>query len=338
MKNPQWISLMLAVLVSAIVMGVLRFTKAPVFMWSITGIAAFLSTGILGYIFLDMFIFTELNDIKALLKELKLKRIYSKSQLETKVNPFKFIKEEVEDFANTKETEISNLRNMEKYRMEFLGNVSHELKTPIFSAQGYIHTLKDGAINDSSVNEKFLEKAAKNLDQLEVLVNDLLTLNQIEIGATKLHFESIKLIDLVNDIVEDLANKKAETNAKISLAIPMNLQIIADKLRIRQVLNNLIENAIKYGGEAVEITISAEKRGQLVSISVQDNGPGIAQADIQRVFERFYRVEKSRSREKGGSGLGLAIVKHIVALHGFKIRLTSMPNVKTEFSFKLKSA
>jgi two-component system, OmpR family, phosphate regulon sensor histidine kinase PhoR len=338
MKNPQWISALLAILVSAVVFGALNFSKASQFTLFIGSIISFISTGIFSFILLDMFVFTEINNIKVMLKDLKLKRLYNKKQLDAQRNPFKFIKQEVEDFAMTKETEIANLRNMEKYRMEFLGNVSHELKTPIFSAQGYIHTLLDGALNDLTVNENFLKKAAKNLDQLEILVNDLLTLNQIEIGAIKLHFEVVELQELISDILEDHHAKIQEAAITMVVDIPDKLTVLADRKRIRQVLNNLIENAIKYGGDAVTIQVKAQKTTNLVSIAVSDTGPGIAKEDISRVFERFYRVEKSRSREKGGSGLGLAIVKHILALHGFRIKVSSKPYEHTEFSFKLKAA
>lgn len=214
--------------------------------------------------------------------------------------------------------------------------MSHELKTPIFAAQGFVHTLLDGAVNDKSVRNKFLKKAAKSLDGLDALVQDLLTLSQIETGQIKMHFESIDLAKLTEEVFEQLEDKAKKRNIRLKVETDTRPVIVyADWQRIFQVMSNLVSNAIKHSYEGGEVVVWFEIGKKNVTTHVRDYGEGIPAEHLPRIFERFYRVDKSRSREKGGTGLGLAIVKHILENHNTKAEVKSEPEKGSDFSFKL---
>ncbi|MFM6936489.1 MAG: sensor histidine kinase, partial [Aquirufa sp.] len=210
---------------------------------------------------------------------------------------------------------------------------------PIFAAQGFVHTLLDNPDEDLEIRMKFLEKAAKSLDGLDNLVQDLLTVSQIETGAIKIERKKINLRPLIEEIFEQVEAKAKKRDVKLTLIAPAgNLQVKADTQRISQVILNLVVNAIKYGKEKglVQVIISEKKKAY--TISVVDNGPGIAEEHLHRIFERFYRVDKSRAKNSGGTGLGLSIVKHIVQAHNSKISVQSEENKGTRFEFKLEKA
>jgi two-component system phosphate regulon sensor histidine kinase PhoR len=292
------------------------------------------------YFILHFFIFKELDKISVLLDRIK-KKDYS--HIATKdykysSNPLDEIKEEIADFARQKHTEITELQKLEIFRREFLADVSHELKTPIFSAQGFVHTLIDGAVDDIKVRDRFLQKAANSLDGLNVLVQDLITISQLEIGEIKMHFTSFDLHKLTEDIFDQLEGRAGDRGIKMRFEkfTPKSCYVFADKLRIGQVMTNLIVNAIKYGKENGFVAVSFHIDGEDVEVSIKDNGPGIEEKHLSRIFERFYRIEKSRSKDQGGTGLGLAIVKHILEAHETKIRVESQLNVGTEFGFTLR--
>jgi len=240
--------------------------------------------------------------------------------------------------SKTVEKEILRLNKIENYRKEFIGDISHELKTPIFAIQGFIETLLNGALHDPEVNEQFLQKAMKNVYRLTLLTKDLMEISKLETGELKTNMQEIYLSDLVLDVVENLQYKSQKEQISIRVQqIDKNLQVRADRNQIKQVLINLIENAIKYNVEGgfVEIgTRPYKKRNGRVLLYVKDTGIGIDQKDINRVTERFFRVDKSRSREKGGTGLGLSIVKHIVEAHGENLFIESGKE-GTTFSFTL---
>ena len=248
---------------------------------------------------------------------------------------------EIEKFATNKKLEIETLRIRENYRKEFIGNVSHELKTPLFTVQGYILTLLDGAMKDKSVRKKYLSRAAKGVERLIYIVKDLDMITKLETGDLNLDTEAFDIIELVQNVF-DLLEMKA-TKKKISLAFDMQyskpIMVKADKERIQQVLTNLIVNSIKYGRSNGTTEISVENliRNKVI-VRVTDNGEGIEAENIPRLFERFYRVDKSGSRREGGSGLGLSIVKHIIEAHNEKIYVESEFNVGSEFSFTLEKA
>lgn len=255
-------------------------------------------------------------------------------------NPLKTINDEIFVYVSKKQKEIDELKKLELFRREFLADVSHEFKTPIFAAQGFIHTLLDGAMDDENVRERFLIKAANNLDSLDVLVKDLLVLSQMETGDIKMNIAEVDIRLLTLNIFSRLENIAADR--KVSLKVKPDelseIWVSADKDRMEQVMLNLVENAIKYGNEGGKVIVHFNEGKRFIEISIRDNGPGIPQEHLNRIFERFYRVDKSRSKERGGTGLGLAIVKHIINAHGTKIAVMSKLDKGTTFSFKLEKA
>ncbi|MBD44844.1 MAG: two-component sensor histidine kinase [Flavobacteriaceae bacterium] len=248
---------------------------------------------------------------------------------------------EVELFARNKKLEIEALKIRENYRREFIGNVSHELKTPLFTVQGYIETLIDGALNDEKIREKYLKRAKKGVERLTYIIKDLDMITKLEVGELHLEKETFDIIELIKNVFE-LLEMKASKNL-ISLTFNKKYQtpiwVKADKDRIQQVLSNLIVNSIKYGIKKGTTELSIENLiMNKVLIRVADNGEGINDDEIPRLFERFYRVDKSGSREQGGSGLGLSIVKHILDAHSEKIYVESQIGIGSEFSFTLEKA
>ncbi|EMQ95301.1 Phosphate regulon sensor protein PhoR (SphS) [Xanthomarina gelatinilytica] len=248
---------------------------------------------------------------------------------------------EIDKYARDKKLEIESLKIREAYRKEFIGNVSHELKTPLFTVQGYLLTLIDGAINDKKIREKYLNRANKGVERLIYIVKDLDMITKFEAGDLRLNittFDIVELIKSVFDLLEMKASKK-----KITLTFDMDynkpILVNADFERIQQVITNLVVNSIKYGREKGTTEISIENLiKNKVIVRITDNGEGIAKANLARVFERFYRVDKSGSRKEGGSGLGLSIVKHIIEAHDEKIYVESELGVGSEFSFSLEKA
>ena len=248
---------------------------------------------------------------------------------------------EVVQFAQNKKLEIEALKIRENYRREFIGNVSHELKTPLFTVQGYLETLLDGALEDKNVNEKYLKRANKGVERLIFIVKDLDMITKLEVGDLNLEKEEFDIIELVRNVF-DLLEMKA-FKQKILLTFDKEykkrISVKADKDRVQQVLTNLIVNSIKYGiqGGTTEVSIENLIMNKIL-VRVTDNGEGIKNEKIPRLFERFYRVDKSGSREQGGSGLGLSIVKHIIEAHNEKIYVESQFGIGSEFSFTLEKA
>lgn len=306
----------------------------------VAGIISFSVSYILTFVILEYLIFREIEKIYKMLNKLQKSELNSRNiQRLRQLNPMGKISEEISSFAALKQKEIDELKKLETFRKEFVADVSHELKTPIFAAQGFVHTLLDGAVNDKNVRSKFLKKAAKSLDGLDALVQDLLTLSQIETGDIKMKFENIDLYELCVEVLEQLEPKRKQREIEIKLMKPeQNVIAYADWLRISQVMTNLVSNAIKYNKDNGIVTIHFELGKKFVTTYVTDTGEGIPASHVARVFERFYRVEKSRSREKGGTGLGLAIVKHILEGHNTKAEVTSELGKGSTFSFKLPLA
>ncbi|MAW94260.1 MAG: two-component sensor histidine kinase [Leeuwenhoekiella sp.] len=248
---------------------------------------------------------------------------------------------EVERFAASKKLEIESLKIREEYRKEFMGNVAHELKTPLFTAQGYILTLLDGAMKDKSVRKKYLKRAGASIERLVYLVNDLDMIAKLEVGDLNIRYEYFDMVELVKDTFELLEMEAAKKNITLTTDMEYDYPIMvnADRERIQQLLTNLIVNSVKYGKQDGTTEISIENLIQnKVIVRVTDNGEGIASEHIPRLFERFYRVDKSGSRREGGSGLGLSIVKHIIEAHDEKIYVESDFGVGSEFSFTLEKA
>lgn len=234
--------------------------------------------------------------------------------------------------------EIELLKRHETYRKEFLGNVSHELKTPIFNIQGYISTLLDGGLEDEKVNRSFLKKAENSVERMINIVDDLQSISQLERGVLELNEEWFDIVALAKDVfdAQELRAKERTISFELSNSLEQPVIVNADKFRIRQVLVNLVVNSIRYGRENGVTMIKITDIGEKAMVEITDNGIGISSAHVSRVFERFYRVDKSRSRELGGTGLGLAIVKHIIEAHNQKISVLSTEGVGSVFSFTLK--
>lgn len=323
---------------------------------------AFASSFLLIYVTFRFLIFNEINQIyekmeslrgeeeeDATIDEEEDKNLESLSEISQRraglaftpsPNPLRRVNQEITAYANAKQEEIKSLRQLERFRREFLADISHELKTPIFSAQGFILTLMDGAMEDEKVRDKFLKKAAKSLDSLNVIVEDLLTLSKIESGAIAMDYSVFDVRQLAFEVMEQLERKARKK--KVNLCIQPsqteeNFYVQADFHRMGQVFTNLIHNGIKYGNEGGYVCVKFTRQEEDIHIVIEDNGPGISEEHLGRIFERFYRIEKSRSKKQGGTGLGLAIVKHIVRRHDAEISVKSSLNKGTSFSFALRA-
>lgn len=249
--------------------------------------------------------------------------------------------QEIDKYARDKKLEIETLKVREEYRKEFLGNVSHELKTPLFTVQGYLSTLIDGGIDDKNIRDKYLERAEKGVERLIYIVKDLDMITKLEVGDLSLNLEVFDIVEVVNNVFDLLEMKAAKKKITLMFDIDYKETILvhADKERIQQVLTNLIVNSIKYGRTKGTTEVSIENLiKNKVIVRVTDNGEGISKVNLPRLFERFYRVDKSGSRKEGGSGLGLSIVKHIIEAHDEKIYVESELGVGSEFSFTLEKA
>ena len=227
----------------------------------------------------------------------------------------------------------TGIKRMEKVRSEFLGNVTHELKTPISSISGYIETLLEGAINDKTVNIGFLERALENAHRLEELVTDLVEISRIETGELKMNFEYFNIFDILKNLIKDAKQRNTNKKIKIDLDLPdKKLFVYGDKSRLDQVISNLLSNSLRYTDEGY-IKVKANRRDDEIVLSIIDTGIGITQKAIKRIFERFYRTDKARDRQKGGTGLGLSIAKHIIEAHGSKVYVDTVEGKGSTFSF-----
>ena len=253
---------------------------------------------------------------------------------------FKFLTESINKLMEKIESDFNELKKLERYRSEFLGNVSHELRTPIFTIQSYLETLIDGGVNDPEINVKYLKKAYENLERLNRLLNDLIDISQIESKQLRFSFRYFNINDLIQRVVDNLKIIAEQKEITIEFKKDDNLQemVWGDKERLYQVFENLIDNAIRHNPPQTQIKIYYKKQNSSLRIFVEDNGVGIPEEDLPRIFERFYRVSKERSRESGGTGLGLSIAKHIIEAHESKIFVESKLNQGTKFYFDLKIA
>ncbi|MDJ0363687.1 ATP-binding protein [Hymenobacter sp. H14-R3] len=342
----------IAVLIAMLVAGVLTTFAyvAP----TLPSHQAFLVAGItvaacflLVYLSFEALIFREINGIYSRLEHIKRKEF---KQLSNKFlfrpEPLRRIGDEIVEMAERRQQELDELKRLQALRREFLADVSHELKTPLFAAQGFVHTILDEEEDneetgmDPATRRKFLQRAAASLDALDALVQDLVTISQLEKGVIRMRRQRFDLVALVQELFELLEQQAQRRGTTLELFPPHlageELFVVADRNRIRQVLINLIDNAIKYGREQngqVVVALTPGRGG--VRVAVRDNGAGIAPEHQARIFERFYRVDKSRSRSAGGSGLGLAISKHLVEAHKSTISIKSILDEGTTMEFKL---
>lgn len=283
------------------------------------------------------FIFRKIKLIYKNIRDFRVGKINKASEREVDMdsNVFGDVEEEVKEWTELKQKEIDELRTLENYRREFIGNISHELKTPVFNIQGYIHTLIDGGVHDPAINEKYLHRAAQNIDRLITIVKDLEVITRLESGELILEKQTFDIHGVVEEVFEDLEllAQEKEITLKFKDGASNRFMVHADKDAIRTVLMNLISNSLKYGRKGRKTSIGLYDMDHHVLVEVSDKGIGIEQKHLRHLFDRFYRVDKSRSRNEGGSGLGLAIVKHILEAHNEPINVRSTPGVGTTFGF-----
>ncbi|MFM7017159.1 MAG: sensor histidine kinase [Bacteroidota bacterium] len=333
-------SLVLGLIVTGLFYLTATFTNDS---WSVyKGFTLFVIVVIFTFVTLRMlyrkYIFGNLNKIYRDIIKLKFPNEPIRTINESETDIANEIQHVLVDWSKESKKEIDNLKQVEIYRREFLSNVSHELKTPIFSAQGYIHTLIDGGIDDADVNILYLNKAAKSIDRLVSMVDDLESISKLEAGVLIVELRTFDLTDLIVDVIDSLEIQSKEKNVKLFLEDSSNrpVYVTGDRDLVRQVVVNLLVNSIKYGKQGGQTTISYADGGDKIIVDVADNGIGIEKGHLPRLFERFYRVDKSRSREQGGTGLGLAIVKHIIEAHHQYISVHSDLGKGTTFSFSLQ--
>lgn len=292
------------------------------------------------YYLVRYFIFRRIKLIYKIIHREKLPTGFKAANLDMSRSILDEVEKEVNQWAQQNEKDLKELERLATYRRRFIGDVSHELKTPIFNIQGYIHTLLDGGINDPAINIKYLQRASKNIERLQTIVEDLETINKLESGQMVLDIQEFDLHDLTDEVYADLEMRAEEKKIKLVYKDGANqkFRVRADKESIRQVLINLVHNSIKYGVEGGITKISFYDMEKFVLVEVSDNGIGISAEHLPHVFDRFYRVDKHRSREAGGTGLGLSIVKHIVEAHKQTINVRSTVNQGSTFGFTLEKA
>lgn len=334
-KHLALIIAMFVVLIAALVLLMVRLFQPGLLFIVFAAIGIFIFSFILIYYLLNRFISNRIKPIYKAIQDFNfgsnLIQNDTSNDLISKVN------NEVEVYKKGKIYEIEQLKELEKYRKEFLGNVSHELKTPIFNIQGYILTLLEGGIDDPSINKLYLQRAEKSVDRMISIVKDLETISRLEAGVLKLNITTFNIVKLIEEVYEMQQLLASERKMKLAFAqgVDRYIMVNADREKIFQVIDNLVVNAIKYGRDKGTITCDITSIDDLYIIEIKDDGIGIEKEDLPRIFERFYRVDKSRSREQGGTGLGLSIVKHIIEAHNQRITVKSERNIGTVFSFTL---
>ena len=333
-KSPYQFALITAGLIGVTsYLILLLFTSTSIFVSLLIFVISFL---IIQYR-IQSFLFKRFKELYQDLEMLDSPKI-NKSSVSTDMDS---LMKKIEEFAKDKKIEIELLKSQEQYRKEFIGNVAHELKTPIFTIQGYISNLLDGAMDDKALLDKYLKNTDNSIERLIYIIKDLDLITQLESSTMNLKISSFNIVDLITDVFGQLEIKSKEKNIKLFFDKKYEEEILveADKVRIEQVIANLLVNSINYGSEngSTEVSISVLTEKKII-VRMTDNGEGISKEHIPRLFERFYRVDVSRSRSHGGSGLGLAIVKHIVDAHNENIFVNSEPGVGSEFSFTLQKS
>ena len=279
---------------------------------------------------------TPLREIAGMIEEIKRGNFDQKLPVRSR-DEIGNLAELINEMTGQLKKDIEQLKKLERVRTEFLANVSHELRTPLFSLMGFLETLQEGAVDDPSVNRKFIGKAYEHATRLDNLLNDLIEISRIESGDMKLSFRYFDVGVLFRQMVGEWSDAAAKKGQKLTLeAADHEISVLGDKERLRVAIGNIIDNALKYSQPEATVSIRLLETDHSVRMSISDNGPGIDPEHLPRIFERFYRVDKARSREVGGTGLGLAIVKHIIEAHNSKVEVSSEVGKGTTFSFELK--
>lgn len=344
MKNltSRQIAVMVSIVVSLIIAAIslifkhLTLSYAWIYLVLVIAIAFFIVFGMISFL-LNNFIIEKIEPIYKTIHNIPDKVMYGNFSGKDLISE---VKDEVINWAKNKTQEINQLKQMEKYRKEFLGNVSHELKTPIFNIQGYVLTLLDGGLDDPSINRMYLERTEKSINRMITIVEDLEVISRLESGELTLMKEQFDIVRLAAEVLENQEMRAQKKKIKLSVNGEPDRKILvyADKKRIFEALNNLVINSVIYGKASGTTTITFSEMGDNILIDVTDNGIGIPGKEISRIFERFYRVDRSRSRRHGGTGLGLAIVKHIIEAHNQTINVRSLDKKGSSFVFTLKKA
>lgn len=332
------------VLIAAIAVGLsiglvnFHFQQSWYYMLVSFGVS-FVTSFIVFYYLLEKYIYSKIVLIYKLIHNLKLGKDLKDALGEyVSSDPINDVEQEVKEWAGAKKREIDLLKKQEQFRREFLSNVSHEFKTPLFAVQGYIDTLQDCISDDPEMAVKFLKKAADNVERLSYLINDLDSISKLESGEIPINYQKFDFVGLAKEVMETLDSKAKAKNIVLSFKEKYTYPayVNADKEKIRQVMINLIDNSLKYGKNNGSTAIKIFELHDQYLIEVTDNGIGIDEKHLPRLFERFYRIDTHRSRQEGGTGLGLAIVKHILEAHEQIISVRSTLQIGTTFAFTLQ--
>ena len=305
-----------------------------------TGLMCFATSYLVTIYYLKRYIYRKIKLIYKTIHKHKLSAAEKRDVIDVQSDIINEVEKEVAEWADNQANEIKQLKDWQEYRRRFLGDISHELKTPIFNIQGYLDTLLDGGLEDENINRNYIQRANKNVERLITIIEDLRVISNIEDGQLTLEKQQFDIKELTNEVFNEMHIKAKDR--KIDLIFKrdadISYNVVADRERIRQVLTNLIANSIKYGKESGTTKVSFYDMDKNILIEVADNGIGIAPSNIGKVFERFYRVDKSRSRLQGGTGLGLSIVKHMMEAHKQTVTVRSSLNLGSTFGFTLKKA
>ena len=329
------LSFVVSVLISLIFVSIIKYSNQLNYLeFSLIVIISLIIIYIFGLIYTRLFLYNKMKEIS---KDI----LPSKNISQTVTSNMDDLVDEIKDYDTKRKSEFSEMKKQESFRREFIGNLAHEIKTPLFTSQSYILTLLDGALDDKTVNKKYLKTASKAIDRLNLIVKDLDLINKIESGESNLNKSKFDIIQLIQNVFEMLDFSAKKKNIEMIVEYENNPPelVLADKEKIEQVLTNLVDNSIKYGKNngTTEIVVQDLIEDKII-VRVTDNGIGFKKEDYNRIFERFYRIDKSGNRSSGGSGLGLAIVKHIIDAHDEKIYVESQNGVGSEFSFTLEKS
>jgi len=306
---------------------------------AVTFAISFITSYVVFYYLIEKYVYSKIKLIYKLIHNLKLGRDLRDALGEsTSTDPIGDVEQEVKDWAREKKSEIEQLRSQEKFRREFLSNISHEFKTPLFAIQGYIDAIVDDEFEDTEMAMKFLKKAERNVDRLSYLIKDLDEIAKLESGEIPINYTKFKINDLVKEIFEQMELKASQHQIKLIFKQKYDdpLMVTADRDKICQVMINLIDNSLKYGKQGGSTSVSLFELHDQVLVEVTDDGSGINEKHLPRLFERFFRIDSHRSRDIGGSGLGLAIVKHIIEAHQQTINVRSTEGLGSTFGFTLQ--
>jgi two-component system, OmpR family, phosphate regulon sensor histidine kinase PhoR len=334
-----WLSLIVSIAVSLISVLFDLFVDGPFWHYGIMFLINVVLVFFISSYFFSTFITNRLKPIFKVIRDVPLEESRKKA-IDPAIRTDLDVTAEVSRWATHKQEEIRRLKELEQYRKDFVGNVSHELKTPIFNIQGYILTLIEGGIEDPRINLLYLKRTVKSIDRMISIVEDLESINKLESGELKLKKEPFNMIKLVEDVfeIEHMIAKERRIKLEFAGKYDKPIMVNADKKRMMEVMSNLVVNGIKYGKKSGYVSVGFFDLDDHIMVEVTDNGIGIEKEHLHRIFERFYRIDKHRSREQGGTGLGLSIVKHIIEGHNQTITVKSQVDVGTTFNFTLEKA